>query len=107
MRTAFGFIGRLLVVAIVVAGVVAIGYGWKHSPAANLVADHPRDSDSLGSSSFGPQRDGPGGRGNHGLSLGNLSDLGQTLFIEAAIVGGVVLIDRQRRSRRRPTDAAR
>lgn len=90
----------MIVVLFVVAGIVAIGYGWKHSPAASVVEDRQR-RDAPANASFDRGPDGLRDRGNHGVSLGNLADLAQTRFVVGALVGGVVSIDLQLRARRR------
>ncbi len=101
VRSALGFVGRMVLVALVVAGIVAIGYGWKHSPAASVVVDDRQRQAATGNASFNRVPDRARDRGNHGLSFGNFPDLAQTLFVEGALVGGVVFIDLRLRARRR------
>lgn len=89
---------QFLVVLLVIAGFVAIGYAWKASPAASLVANQRGDRQPA-DGSFSP-RD-RGGKGNHGLSVSNVGDLIQSMAIMALVVTGVVVIDVARRQRRR------
>ena len=101
------FTRQLAVVIVVIGAFVAVGYAWKHSPAAGLVTDHRGDRQrSDGSSGPAPVRLAPvdqriGGRGNHGLSVSNVGDLIQSLLITVLVVAGVVFFDRARRPRQR------
>lgn len=77
------FLRHLMVVSVVVALVVSVGFLWSHSGAASLVADGGGDR-----------------RANSGISLSNIDDLVQTVVILGLILGGVVAIDQARRRRR-------
>lgn len=102
------FVRHLLAATAVVAVVVALGFVWSWTGAASLIADGRGDRPPptgapapTGSSGTEHSRDRRfDDRGSGGVSLTNIDDLGQTLFIEAAIVGGVVAIDLARRRRR-------
>ena len=104
------FLRQFVVACALVAVIVGLGFAWKHSPAAGLVADGGRDRrDRVATAPIAPddpafarirERDN---RGEHGMSISNLDDLAQSLVAEAAIVGVVVVIDlRRRKARTRP-----
>jgi hypothetical protein len=98
------FLRHLLAVSALVALVVALGFAWKGSGAASLVADGRADGrpPSATVARAGARPDGGfDQRGGGGFSLSNVDDLEQTLMIEALIVTGVVAIDVARRRRRR------
>jgi hypothetical protein len=95
---------HLLAVSTMVALVVALGFAWKGSGAASLVADGRGEGrpPSATVGKFGAPHDGGfDQRGGGGFSPSNIGDLEQTLMIEALIVAGVVAIDVARRRRRR------
>lgn len=98
---------QFVVVLVVIGAFVAVGYAWKHSPAASIVTDRRGDRRfSQPSSVPAPDRLGSvdqriGTRGNHGLSVSNVGDLIQSVMIQGLVVAGVVLIDRARRLQRR------
>ena len=95
------YLRRLAVVCAVIAAVVGLGFLWRVSPAAGLVAD-----------GGGPRRELPAGasqprdgdrhhlRLDGGLDLNSIDDLGQTVFIGVGVLGVVVAVDRARRRRR-------
>ena len=96
------FLRQFMAVCVLVAAVIGVGFAWKHSAAASLVADDRADRPSASQSPPpGPDQRDRGPRGNHGLSISNIGDLGQSLAVQGAVVGAVVLIDRKRRQRRR------
>ncbi len=102
------FILRLGVVAVAVAVIVGLGFLWRVSPAADLVADggppnRAASASSNRATSLNPLSgdEGRGDRGAHGVSLSHIDDLVQTTLIQLAVLSGVVVVDRQRRSRRR------
>jgi hypothetical protein len=88
------------VVVAVIAAVIGLGVVWRSSPAASLVANDHRFGD--GGAFHGDRPEGFRGdrRGDGGAGLSSIDDLGQTVFVVAAIVGGVVVIDVSRRRRR-------
>lgn len=90
---------RLLVVAVVIAAIVGLGYLWRSSSLASIITDgggdrRPPDG---GGDRFDRFRD------SGAFSLGNIDELLQTMFIGVAVLAGVVFIDRARRQRR-PVD---
>jgi hypothetical protein len=95
---------RLLVVVAVIAAVIGLGVVWRSSPAASLVSNDRRfgDGGERGGERHGDRPEGFRGdrRGDGGAGLSSIDDLGQTVFVVAAIVGGVVVIDLARRRRR-------
>jgi len=110
------FVRQTVAVVAVVAVILALGVVWGHSGAAALVADDrggqlKRFPDGArlpeGFGSVQPGRGDGQNKGNHSLSISNVDDLVQTLFIEGAVLCGVVVIDRSLRQRRRRVVAAR
>ena len=92
---------RLLVILAVTAALGGLGYLWRSSALASIVADgRPHGGDGF-------QRDGGGlgGRGSTAFSLGNIDDLVATIVIGVAVLGVVIVIDKARR-RRRPIRAS-
>lgn len=108
MKSAGTFTLRLFTVALAVVLIVGLGFAWKNSPAADLVANRQRDRGAQidRGLALSRPRDEQRNRGNLGVSFGRIDDVAQTLFIEGLILLGVVLIDRQRRLRRRPFAAS-
>ncbi|MFN8052618.1 MAG: hypothetical protein U0Q22_14320 [Acidimicrobiales bacterium] len=108
------FLRHLLAVSAIVAVVVGIGFAWKASPAASLVADgrDGRDRPGLPAGAPAPpaavnrtgrfDRDRVERRGAGGISLSNVDDLVQTMFVGVLVLGGVILVDRARRRRNPP-----
>lgn len=112
------FVRQSVAVVAVVAAILVLGVAWGHSGAAGLVADDhagqiARFPDGArlpapeGFGSLQPRRGDGQNKGDHSLSISNVDDLVQTLFIEGAVLCGVVIIDRSLRQRRRRLAAAR
>ncbi len=105
------FLRHLLAVLVVISLVVSLGFLWSHSGAAGLVADGGGDRGPSrppsGAAATSGASTAPSGRfdrrGNSGISLSNIDDLGQTVVVLGLILGGVVAIDRTRRRRRGAT----
>ena len=92
---------RLVVVVALVAAVIGLGFLWRSSPAANLVADD-RTGRAEPAAPTGPLRGDAQFRSQNGggFSLANISDLGQTVVIGVGVLGAVVVVDRFRRHRK-------
>ena len=87
---------RLLVVLAITASVTGVGYLWRSSALASIVADGgPGARDG-----FIRDGAGSGGRGATAFSLGNIDDLIGTIVIGVAVLGVVIVIDKARRHRR-------
>jgi len=88
---------RLLIVVVVIAAIVGLGYLWRASSLASIITDGGREH---------RPHNGDGGdrfdrfRNDGAFSLGNIDELVQTVFIGVAVLAGVVIIDRVRRARR-------
>ena len=98
------FLRQMSAVVAVMAVVVALGFLWKNSSAASLVADDRRRPDQQTAGPNGAPKDGPKDqrferRGAGGISLSNLDDLAQTLVVMGALVTVVIVVDRSRRKR--------
>jgi len=91
---------RLVVVAAVVAAIVGLGFLWKHSPAASLVADDRSGGDRVARAGARPRDEGFRGNDHSGMSLSNIDELVQTVVIGVGILGAVVVVDRVRRTRK-------
>ncbi len=75
---------RLLVVAGVFAAVVGLGYLWRNSPLASIVADGRDDGGRVRGS-------GPA------FSVSNVGDLLTTMLIVAGVMCFVIVVDKVRR----------
>ncbi len=91
----------------VVAVIVAIGFLWRITPAASVVADdHDRGGPPAGFAAKTPPTGRPGfdrsfGR-NDSANLTDPSDLIQTIVTVGGVIAGVVVIDAARRRRALP-----
>jgi hypothetical protein len=126
------FVRHLVVVCLVVAVVVILGLAWNHFAASSLVGSvqRPRQELVQGTGPAGGRPEGrvvlpggsrPGGPGERGVVQVGTFDLGlssmlqpvnwpylrHTVFIEAAVMAAVVIIDVSRRRSRRASRAAR
>ena len=98
------FLRQMCAVVAVMAVVVALGFLWKNSSAASLVAD-----DRGGRNQLAPPPNGAPGaapdnqrfdqKGAGGISLSHIDDLAQTLVVMGALVTVVIVVDRSRRKR--------
>jgi hypothetical protein len=83
---------HLAAVLLVVAVIAALGMAWAHGDAPNRPP---------GFGEFGGPGRGSGRGSGPGLNLSNLSDLVQTVIIEACLIAVVVTVSAARRRRRR------
>ncbi len=110
-RRRMKFLRQLLAVFAVAAVIIGLGFVWKHSPLASLVADGRGNDQRVGITNVQVQPNTPplpdvqnagrSNRGNHGLSIANVSDLAQSMVVEGLIIGAIVVIDLRRRNHRR------
>jgi hypothetical protein len=113
---------RLLVVMAIIGAIVGLGFVWRVSPAAGIVADGggrdgrrlPPGVSAADAPSSAPAAGTTDGdrferrdRGSGGLSLSRADDLVQTMVLGAGVLAVVVLIDRTRRRRRPVVDRGR
>ncbi len=99
MKFCARFVARALVVCAGVALIIGLGFVWKESPLAGIVADDRTGQLQVQSDGFGGDR-----RLNDGFSFANASDLIQTFAILGGIVAAVVVIDKVRGNPRIPAD---
>lgn len=90
---------RMVVVLAVIAGVIGLGVLWRSSPAASLVRNDRRFGDGRQRHAPSP-REFRSDRGRESAAgLSSIDDLGQTVFVVAAITAVVVVVDKSRRRR--------
>ncbi len=103
------FLRHLVFATAVVAAATGIGVLWGHTSLTSLVADNHGGFDrppasasaSTGTSSNAQQNFDHGPRDGGGGMSNRIQDIGQTLVTEGLIVGGIVVVDKQLKKRRR------
>lgn len=112
------YVRRLLIVIVAIAAVVGLGFAWRASPAAGLVADDhggrqgreaieddddapALDTQAQDAPTDGRPHKGDGERGGGGgIRIDGIPELVKTMVIGTGVLAAVVAFDRARRRRR-------